>query len=258
VKAETSFEMGSALENRHGSRDGASRGGTTMLLLAVCACFGVATPAQADVIEVDPSGAAKTFTGANVFTRNGAIAIEIDTAVPAVRASRSASVAAILAPAPLAAIMRQAAARYSLDVSLIDAVAHQESRYRYNAISPRGALGIMQLMPGTARMLGVDPFDTVQNIHGGAAYLRMMLDRYNQDERLALAAYNAGPGAVDRYGGIPPFAETRAYVAAIQRGLQQRRMMAPAPVAPTLNVPAPQFGQPATSRPPEVLAIGME
>lgn len=229
-----------------------------MLLLAFGACLGVATTAHADVIEVDPNGAAKTFSGANVFTRDGARAIEVDAAVAAVRVGRSVPVAAILAPAPLAAIMRQAAARYSLDVSLIDAVAHQESRYRYNAISPRGALGIMQLMPGTARMLGVDPFDTVQNIHGGAAYLRMMLDRYNQDERLALAAYNAGPGAVDRYGGIPPFAETRAYVAAIQRGLQHRRMMAPTLIAPAPLAPAAQFGQPATSRPPEVLAIGME
>jgi soluble lytic murein transglycosylase-like protein len=96
---------------------------------------------------------------------------------------------------------------------LVDAVAWQESRYNNNARSPVGAIGIMQLMPSTARGLGiVDPTDVGQNIAGGAAYLRSQLDRFGNNVPLALAAYNAGPGAVHRYGGIPPYRETQNYV----------------------------------------------
>jgi soluble lytic murein transglycosylase-like protein len=111
-----------------------------------------------------------------------------------------------------------AARRHGLDAKLLRAVAWTESRGRNSAVSPKGALGIMQLMPATAASLGVDPRDPIANIEGGAAYLAKQLSAFGSVP-LALAAYNAGPGAVIRYRGIPPFAETRAYVDGIMRRL---------------------------------------
>lgn len=106
-----------------------------------------------------------------------------------------------------------AAARYGINRHLVDAVAWQESRYNPRARSSAGAIGVMQLMPGTARQLGVsNPHDVRQNITGGTAYLREQLERFGNNVPLALAAYNAGPGAVMKYGGIPPYRETQDYV----------------------------------------------
>ena len=116
-------------------------------------------------------------------------------------------------PAQLAPLVQQAAAANGVDPALVAAVARAESNFDPSAVSRAGAQGLMQLMPATAAGLGVtDPFDPAQNLNGGARYLRQMLDRFGGDVRLALAGYNAGPGAVARYGGIPPYAETRAYV----------------------------------------------
>lgn len=128
------------------------------------------------------------------------------------------------------ALFADVAQRYNLDPSLLKAVAHAESNFSPDAISGAGAKGIMQLMDTTAQSLGVNNvFDPEQNIEGGAKYLRAMLDRYNGDVSLALAAYNAGPGAVDRFGGLPPYMETQAYVPRIlnlQQQYQQREWMA--------------------------------
>jgi soluble lytic murein transglycosylase-like protein len=111
-----------------------------------------------------------------------------------------------------------AAARYGINSQLVDAVAWQESRYNPRARSSAGAIGVMQLMPGTARQLGVrNPHDVQQNVTGGTAYLREQLERFGNNVPLALAAYNAGPGAVMKYGGIPPYRETQDYVRKIMR-----------------------------------------
>lgn len=118
----------------------------------------------------------------------------------------------------LRGLVEREARSQGLDPALVMAVVEAESSWRVDAVSPKGAMGLMQLMPGTARMLGVeDPFDPEQNVWGGVRYLRMMVDRYGGRLDLALAAYNAGPGAVDRYGGIPPYEETRSYVDRVLR-----------------------------------------
>lgn len=111
-----------------------------------------------------------------------------------------------------APIINAAARRNGVDPKLVNAVAAVESGYDQSALSPAGAVGIMQLMPETAADLGVNPYDAVSNIEGGAKFLGIQLRQYDGDLAKALAAYNAGAGAVERYGGVPPYEETRNYV----------------------------------------------
>jgi len=129
----------------------------------------------------------------------------------------------------LEAAAATAAARHNIAAALVDTVARRESFYRTVAVSKAGAIGVMQLMPATARALGVDPHDPAANIEGGSAYLRKQLDRFGGRIDLALAAYNAGPGAVARYGGVPPYRETQAYVAANLDRLAELSLALPPP-----------------------------
>ena len=134
---------------------------------------------------------------------------------------------------PFAGIVDSAARRHGVDPDLVHAVIAVESGYRATAQSPAGAQGLMQLMPGTQRDLGVsDAFDPRQNVDAGVAYLRRLTDEFGTV--LALAAYNAGPGAVRRYNGIPPYKETRAYVQAVlDRGRSVADAQAPAEQDPS-------------------------
>lgn len=137
----------------------------------------------------------------------------------AVRPLNAASPAAT--PPSLQSLIDTAAGRTGLPAELISAVMATESGFQPNAVSPVGAQGLMQLMPATARSLGVtDPLDPLQNVLGGAEYLRQQLEHFGSVEK-ALAAYNAGPGAVEKHGGIPPYPETRNYVERIMDRLRQ-------------------------------------
>ena len=129
------------------------------------------------------------------------------------------------AQADIPALLHQAGAEHHLDPDLLASVVHAESDGRIHAVSPVGARGLMQLMPATAKDLGVrDSFAAEQNIAGGTAYLDALLMYYHEDIALALAAYNAGPAAVDRYHGIPPYAETRRYVERVIHDFNQRKL----------------------------------
>ena len=182
------------------------------------AALALAAPAQAQVIEIGDDGAARTYSKPTRFLGgdNGDFASTVT-----------------VRPAEVDRYERAAKAE-GLDVHLLRAVAWTESRGHQNAISSKGALGVMQLMPSTAAELGVDPLDPDANLHGGARYLARQLSRF-QSVPLALAAYNAGPGAVLRWGGIPPYAETQAYVAQIL----SRYQGTPAPLVLRKTVPTP-------------------
>ena len=124
-------------------------------------------------------------------------------------------------------MLAHAGAAHNIDEDLLASVVRAESGGQVRAVSRTGAQGLMQLMPGTASAMGVeDAFRPEQNISGGTAYLDLMLTRYHDNVAMALAAYNAGPGAVDKYHGVPPFRETRAYVARVIREFNRRKQMA--------------------------------
>lgn len=169
--------------------------------MGAAAIFFPATAAQADVIEIGEQGEVVIHTVEKRALAPGE--------TPPARAARLSA-----GLEPYARTIAAAASDHGLPPALLAAVAWQESRGRQSAVSRAGAIGIMQLMPDTAREVGVDPHLPDENIRGGAIYLARQLRSFG-NVRLALAAYNAGPGAVARYGGIPPFAETRAYVDAV-------------------------------------------
>ena len=117
-------------------------------------------------------------------------------------------------------LIRAASKKHSLDPALVKAVIHAESQFDPQAVSPKGAMGLMQLDPITVKELGIgDPFNPKYNIYGGVRYLRLLIDTFEGDKNLALAAYNAGPGPVHRHRGVPPFKETKKYVTKVLRYL---------------------------------------
>jgi hypothetical protein len=121
-------------------------------------------------------------------------------------------------------VVNEASGRYRLDPDLVNSVIKAESGFKVHAVSPKGAQGLMQLMPGTASQLGVsNAFDAQANVEGGSKYLRELLEKYNFDIVKALAAYNAGPQRVEQFGGVPPYYETRAYVARIVRDFNKKK-----------------------------------
>lgn len=127
-------------------------------------------------------------------------------------------------PQVIHALVDSIAAQHGLQPQLVRSVIQVESDYNPHAVSPKGALGLMQLIPETARRFGVtDAFDPAENIQGGVRYLAYLLDLFHNDYGLALAAYNAGEGAVAKYGGVPPYAETRNYVAQVGKRWQEAR-----------------------------------
>jgi soluble lytic murein transglycosylase-like protein len=158
------------------------------------------------------------------------------------------------AATPYAAEIDAAATKYNVDPALLRGLIRQESNFNPNAGSPAGARGLTQLMPGTAAALGVDASVPAQAIEGGAKYLRQQLDKFGNDPAKALAAYNAGPGAVQRYGGVPPYAETQNYVRKVLAYAAEYRQAAPAASASAASVTSPvATAAPTVSSPTSVL-----
>lgn len=174
------------------------------LALAAAAATGV----SAQVLSIGDDGAVTTYSGPTIHTDDGAMGI----------APPQAAGPAGATPEEVARLIQESSARHAVPAPIVEAVAWQESRFDPTAVSPKGARGVMQLMPATASWLGVDASDLRGNIDGGAAYLAQQLRRFG-DVKLALAAYNAGPQAVQRYGGVPPYAETQSYVRAVMARL---------------------------------------
>ncbi len=186
--------------------------GTSTAPLAFAAALALVLAASAEasaqVLSIGDDGAVTTYSGPAVHTSEGAMAIAAPEPAPLVRAP----------PEDVIRLIQESSARHAVPATIVEAVAWQESRFNHAAVSSKGARGVMQLLPTTASDLGVDPSDLKGNIDGGAAYLAQQLRRFG-DVKLALAAYNAGPKAVERYGGVPPYAETQSYVRAIMARL---------------------------------------
>src|SRR5579862_9898078 len=173
--------------------------------------------------DVDHFEAAPEGTGSPSFARNAKGARASGSRLPA---SGFASSGFVGLPNPdLTDLVNEASGRYRLDPDLVNSVIKAESGFNVRAVSPKGAQGLMQLMPGTASQLGVpNAFDPQANVEGGAKYLRELLERYNFDLVKALAAYNAGPQRVEQFGGVPPYYETRAYVARVVRDFYKKKV----------------------------------
>ena len=189
-------------------------------ILGLAACF-LASPACAQVMDISSDGtvAVRQGSGAAKWEVVSSPASDQVVAVnaPAVPESAITSVDPAPVPQQYAAALNFAANTANVSPALLAALVWQESRWHPKAVSPKGAIGLTQLMPGTARDLRVDPTDPLANLIGGARYLRQLLDQFDGDVEKALAAYNAGPARVRSAGGVPAIPETMSYVASIVR-----------------------------------------
>lgn len=176
-----------------------------------------------------------TLLGGPPPTGGVSFAGALDAAQSALPVSQVTPAGGAVSGTPFAAEINAAAAKHGIDPALLAGLVKQESGFNPAATSSAGAKGLTQLMPATARSLGVtDATDPLQALDGGAKYLKQQLDRFGGDERLALAAYNAGPGAVQRFGGIPPYAETQGYVQKVLANRDAYAAAASAVSAPAL------------------------
>jgi soluble lytic murein transglycosylase-like protein len=176
------------------------------------------------------SSAAAFASQLQTATASAALGPATDAGTTATASLMSTGASELPADVPYGAEITAAAKKYGLDPALLAGLVKQESGFNPNAGSPAGARGLTQLMPGTAAGLGVNNvLDPAQSLDGGAKYLRAQLDAFGGDVARALAAYNAGPGAVQRYGGVPPYAETQNYVRAVQANAAAYRGAAPTP-----------------------------
>lgn len=198
-------------------------GRRTVRALLLLGCAAVSFPAHADVMEITAAGASWIAGGPVFAVVPDQLVAPGDTDAgwhaPDVGAFAMTQADPTAGPANWQARVAELAVKYDISPALLEAVVWQESRWNPRAVSPAGARGLAQLMPGTARMMGVNPDDPHHNLEGGARYLRMQLDAFHGDLEKALAAYNAGPGRVIRAGGIPAIRETQLYVRAIMARL---------------------------------------
>ncbi|WP_375291055.1 lytic transglycosylase domain-containing protein [Qipengyuania sp.] len=181
----------------------------------------IAVPASADVLEIGSDGP-RWVAGAPAMSASAVDMVEATATLPVPESLivpdhivADPGVTGGGVPAAFRKKVAELSARFDLSPALIEALVWQESRWNAGAVSPVGARGLAQLMPGTARDLGVDASDPFANLEGGARYLREQLDRFDGNVEKALAAYNAGPGRVIKAGGVPRIRETQGYVAAI-------------------------------------------
>jgi soluble lytic murein transglycosylase-like protein len=202
---------------------GRRRAGHARAIFPTLLVLFAAAAAKAQVMEIGADGSVTTWSGPTQFLTSGARPL-----IPPQPAASQAARARVPSPAVVEAIAA-AAARHQVDARLAEAVAWRESGFNSAAVSRKGAQGVMQLMPSTAQAMGVDAADPVANIEGGVDYLSRMIRRFGGDLTKALAAYNAGPEAVERYGGVPPYAETVAYVNAIMARLNPPGSTPPGP-----------------------------
>jgi Transglycosylase SLT domain len=179
----------------------------TVAILAAGSWLFLATATQAQIATVDVNGRVVYVNGDSPASHRGST---INTPTTS---SASKTEPLITPPERLERIAREAAERHQVDPALVKAVISTESGWNPHAVSRKGAMGLMQLVPGTAERFGVgNPYDPAQNVEGGTMYLKTLLERYNGDVPKSLAAYNAGEHAVDASGGVPPIPETQKYV----------------------------------------------
>jgi soluble lytic murein transglycosylase-like protein len=230
---------------RHESR--APMGATTRLFLTADGSSFVDVP-TAEIVQIEAD-----LSPQPAPEQNGVGPALTPAAPGQVLPASSVAAPATSQPVDVSQVVNAASGRYRLDPDLVSSVIRAESGFKVHAVSPKGAQGLMQLMPGTASKLGVpNAFDPEANVDGGTRYLRELLERYNFDLIKALAAYNAGPHRVEQYKGVPPYLETRKYVASIVRDFNRKKLAQQKASSPASAKVQPQNRakvQPKTTRP---------